>query len=478
VKDWVSGEEVNYTYDSLNRLTQAATTGPQWGLSYTYDGFGNLWNQTLTKGSGPTTNLAYNPYINRLWMAGYSYDHAGNLTQTPNLTLTYNEKNQLVQAAPWSGGTEQYGYDPRGQRLWTTQSAQPNTWYLSFYGPDGRRIADCTASGDGSAYNPFGANCTYQSVYFGGKLVRNQWPWVDAEGRVRVTGASRAEDRLGSQGRHYPYGENQPGSTSSKFATYDMDSATGLHYANQRFYSTAIARFMTADPYMASAQAENPQSWNRYAYVDNDPVNHQDPVGTFSCLVGVGEGAELTNCDIVTFNTVKRIVREPTSTGPELTGTASKLQKAQFRSSAKRAGSKLKGDCAGLFGKGALSTLNAATYEYGVSYTSGTANPDSAIYASTNVETQTVTINMIGHFFRVRENVTDPHTNQPAVAIYDMGTGLSDGECRAFVLLHELGHLTGVLGDDVKEPGLSDAFNKNIMKDCFGKDWNPPPPQP
>ena len=29
--DAVSGETINYTYDSLNRLIAASTSGPQWG---------------------------------------------------------------------------------------------------------------------------------------------------------------------------------------------------------------------------------------------------------------------------------------------------------------------------------------------------------------------------------------------------------------------------------------------------------------
>jgi hypothetical protein len=32
-------------------------------------------------------------------------------------------------------------------------------------------------------------------------------------------------------------------------------------------------------PYQASAQLANPQSWNRYSYVENDPVNWIDPRG-------------------------------------------------------------------------------------------------------------------------------------------------------------------------------------------------------
>lgn len=36
---------------------------------------------------------------------------------------------------------------------------------------------------------------------------------------------------------------------------------------------------MTPDPYRPSAQARNPQSWNRYAYTLGDPANRNDPTG-------------------------------------------------------------------------------------------------------------------------------------------------------------------------------------------------------
>jgi len=40
-----------------------------------------------------------------------------------------------------------------------------------------------------------------------------------------------------------------------------------------------MGRFLMPDPYGASAKPGNPQSWNRYAYVNNDPVNKNDPSG-------------------------------------------------------------------------------------------------------------------------------------------------------------------------------------------------------
>jgi RHS repeat-associated protein len=71
-----------------------------------------------------------------------------------------------------------------------------------------------------------------------------------------------------------------PGGTGEKFATYWRDS-TGLDYADQRYHMFSGGRFLTADPYEASAGAGDPGSWNRYAYVGGDPVNRLDPRGLF-----------------------------------------------------------------------------------------------------------------------------------------------------------------------------------------------------
>jgi len=96
-------------------------------------------------------------------------------------------------------------------------------------------------------------------------------------------------DRLGSRrnpggvrASYYPYGEERDaivGDDRDKFATYWRDGFTGLDYARQRYYSSRSGRFLTADPYRASAALTNPQTWNRYAYVAGDPVNFVDPWG-------------------------------------------------------------------------------------------------------------------------------------------------------------------------------------------------------
>jgi RHS repeat-associated protein len=90
-----------------------------------------------------------------------------------------------------------------------------------------------------------------------------------------------AQDRLGSVGTYYPYGEEYTptGQDGDKYATYFGDAATNLQYAKNRYYSSAMRRFLTPDPYRASGGPADPGSWNRYANVVADPVNHVDPTG-------------------------------------------------------------------------------------------------------------------------------------------------------------------------------------------------------
>ena len=64
-----------------------------------------------------------------------------------------------------------------------------------------------------------------------------------------------------------------------KFGTYTGDSATGNDYADQRYYTSTLGRFMTPDPVVG--KLGTPQSWNRYSYAMSDPVGLNDPTELF-----------------------------------------------------------------------------------------------------------------------------------------------------------------------------------------------------
>ncbi len=76
-----------------------------------------------------------------------------------------------------------------------------------------------------------------------------------------------------------PYGQpigpaapNEPGYTG-KFEEPDL----GIQYFGARWYDPRIGRFLGIDP--AGFDPQNPQSFNRYAYANNNPYGFVDPDG-------------------------------------------------------------------------------------------------------------------------------------------------------------------------------------------------------
>lgn len=65
----------------------------------------------------------------------------------------------------------------------------------------------------------------------------------------------------------------------TQYAGMEKDVATGLEHTPYRKYDSGWGRWTSPDPYGGSMSASDPQSFNRYAYVSNDPVNFVDPSG-------------------------------------------------------------------------------------------------------------------------------------------------------------------------------------------------------
>jgi RHS repeat-associated protein len=72
-----------------------------------------------------------------------------------------------------------------------------------------------------------------------------------------------------------------------KFTGYEFDAETGLNYAQARYQSSAQGRFTSVDPLGASANIGDPQSFNRYSYVQNMPLTAVDPTGMALSDIGV-----------------------------------------------------------------------------------------------------------------------------------------------------------------------------------------------
>src|SRR5208282_100100 len=87
-----------------------------------------------------------------------------------------------------------------------------------------------------------------------------------------------------------PFGENynNSGTTDYDFTGENQDTEAGYYDFLFREYSPLQGRWMSPDPAGTSAvDPTNPQSWNRYAYVLNNPLALTDPLGLW-CVWGDG----------------------------------------------------------------------------------------------------------------------------------------------------------------------------------------------
>ena len=71
-----------------------------------------------------------------------------------------------------------------------------------------------------------------------------------------------------------------------RFTGQFRDTETGEDYFNARYFGSALGRLASPDPLNAGANPADPQTWNAYAYVRNDPLNATDPTGMMRTLNG------------------------------------------------------------------------------------------------------------------------------------------------------------------------------------------------
>ena len=65
--------------------------------------------------------------------------------------------------------------------------------------------------------------------------------------------------------------------TSYRYTGQRVETTIGLYYYGARWYDSSLGRFVQADTVVPSTG--DPQAWDRYAYVDNNPAKFVDPTG-------------------------------------------------------------------------------------------------------------------------------------------------------------------------------------------------------
>ncbi len=334
--DLLKGRTETFTYDGLNRVTGANTTGsgtlpaPE---AYTYDTNGNL----LTK-AGAT--LAYNGIrpnaVSSATIKGqsrtYAYDNAGYVTGDGRRTYVWTSFGQLssltYMAAPslQTLGTVQlyaaaqvetnFDFDAGGSRARQTKTRigvgdsrqVEETLYLGSYE---RETRSSRPSGGGSFVmervlhrHSIGGFAVYtQALSAAGTETKLTTILKDHLGSTDVlytgtwnVGSSDFTAATTERQSFDPWGERRNAENWTAYRTTNTDpyrtSSTdydrgytgheqlddsGLIHMNGRIYDPELGRMLSPDPVVQVP--EYSQNFNRYSYVMNNPLNMTDPTG-------------------------------------------------------------------------------------------------------------------------------------------------------------------------------------------------------
>ncbi len=206
----------------------------------------------------------------------YQQFSSGNMTNDGLNTLVYDAENHVTSATSGSGsGT--YTYDGSGQRV--KKIGGGNTIVTIFAGAQvlAEYVNGAAPSSPTDEYI-YAGSMKIASIQSG---TTNYWHNDHLSPRVRTDTSGNVSDQRAT----FPFGETwySPGAFPYMLTTYYRDyEASGNDYALARSYISRFGRFSSRDP--LSGLLSNPQSFNRYAYTENDPVNLADPSGLHPIL--------------------------------------------------------------------------------------------------------------------------------------------------------------------------------------------------
>jgi RHS repeat-associated protein len=260
-----------YSADDLSRIASVNCGNSTWAQNFSYDAFGNI-NKTVPSGAtGTSYQAAYSTVTNQV-SGGPSYDANGNqLTSTP-ASLTWNALNQ-----PITVNSTTATYDALGRMV---EKGSGSTYTQFVFRPSGAILAVYSGGltkgtiplpgGSTAIYNGSGLNYLRHTDWLGSSRLATTWAH-----------AVYSKEAYAHFGETY----NEAGTPDRSFTGQDQDVATGPGGAGVydflfRKYDPSAGRWLSPDPSgLSAAKREYPQSLNRYAYVQNNPMALTDPNG-------------------------------------------------------------------------------------------------------------------------------------------------------------------------------------------------------
>jgi RHS repeat-associated protein len=280
ITDMVDGSDnVTLTYDDLHRIETA--TGIWGTYTYAYDPLNNLRSRTHGGGTA-SLSYSYNAASNHLTAIGgsqsrsYAYNTRGEITGDGSQVFTLNNLGQIQSIT----GIATYGYDGNGRRIRTVKDG---TTEYTLYDRSGQLVYREKGSTQTDYLSLNGR--TIVELEKVGSTTTPTYLHPDLLGSPRK--ATSTSGTILWQEHYDPYGQKLNG-TSSRigYTGHVHDEESGYTYMQARFYDPLVGRFLSTDS--VHFIDNNPFTFNRYAYANNNPYKYTDPNGEFAFMVPIG----------------------------------------------------------------------------------------------------------------------------------------------------------------------------------------------
>ncbi len=309
-----------FCYDTLNRL-KASREG-SCSVSDTdvdYDALGNIITRLMDGNIANTyTYDSANPYklVSTTLGGTYGYDDNGNITSGDGRSITYTsfDKPKFMSQ---DGNTVDITYSSDQNRIRRVDNDAITTFYVS--GIYEKREEDGITShvhyvGDIALHVWKEENDAISDIY-------TRYLHHDNLGSI----VAKTDENAGSADfsewmANDPWGlrqdeswagsildtSYQPSDTRKGFTGHEHLDGIGLIHMNGRVYDPGLGRFLSVDPLVQDPS--NTQSFNRYAYVWNNPLSMTDPSG----FEGVSDvSCPASRCGIVWIDVPDNVIIDP-----------------------------------------------------------------------------------------------------------------------------------------------------------------------
>jgi RHS repeat-associated protein len=227
------------------------------------------------------------------------YDLSGNILDDGPNTYLWDAEGRICAVRNTSAKTSAtsmtaYFYDAEGRRVskgalstWPTACVSPTSTNVAIntiyeLGLAGEQVAEFTGSGSSFALKHINNYAAGQllGTYDGHQSYFNFYDHLGSKRALVSTLGGYTAFASSPYGISWGSIGSAGDPSEHHFTGKERDAESGNDYFSARYYASSMGRFMSPDPILQNdLRLLNPQRWNKYAYVINNPLILTDPTG-------------------------------------------------------------------------------------------------------------------------------------------------------------------------------------------------------